>query len=41
MLDGYKEMTLDFVANDPGMTLFHCHQQLQLDFGFITLFDCV
>ncbi|HXZ81261.1 MAG TPA: multicopper oxidase domain-containing protein [Terriglobales bacterium] len=41
MLGGYQEVALDFVANDPGMTLFHCHQQLHMDFGFMTLFDYV
>jgi FtsP/CotA-like multicopper oxidase with cupredoxin domain len=39
MLGGYQEVAFDFVANDPGMTLFHCHQQLHMDFGFMTLFD--
>ncbi len=32
-----EEVTFDFVVNDPGMTLFHCHQQLHMDFGFMTL----
>jgi FtsP/CotA-like multicopper oxidase with cupredoxin domain len=41
MLGGYQEVAFDFVANDPGMTLFHCHQQLHMDFGFMTLFDYV
>ena len=41
MLGGYQEAEIDFVANDPGMTLFHCHQQLHMDFGFMTLFDYV
>jgi FtsP/CotA-like multicopper oxidase with cupredoxin domain len=41
MLGGYQELAFDFVANDPGMTLFHCHQQLHMDFGFMTLFDYV
>jgi FtsP/CotA-like multicopper oxidase with cupredoxin domain len=41
MLGGYQELSFDFVANDPGMTLFHCHQQLHMDFGFMTLFDYV
>jgi len=41
VLGGYQEITFDFVANDPGMTLFHCHQQLHMDFGFMTLFDYV
>ena len=41
MLGGYQETEIDFVANDPGLTLFHCHQQLHMDFGFMTLFDYV
>ena len=39
MLGGYQEAEIDFVANNPGLTLFHCHQQLHMDFGFMTLFD--
>ena len=30
-----------FVADNPGRTLFHCHQQLHMDFGFMALFDYV
>ena len=41
MLGGYQEAEADFVADNPGMTLFHCHQQLHMDFGFMTLFDYV
>ena len=41
MLGGYQESSIDFVADNPGMTLFHCHQQLHMDFGFMTLFDYV
>ncbi len=41
MLGGYQEAEIDFVADDPGMTLFHCHQQLHMDFGFMALFDYV
>lgn len=41
MLGGYQEAEIDFVANDPGLTLFHCHQQMHMDFGFMTLFDYV
>ena len=41
MLGGYQEISVDFVANNPGLTLFHCHQQLHMDFGFMTLFDYV
>jgi FtsP/CotA-like multicopper oxidase with cupredoxin domain len=39
MLPGYGEAEIDFVADNPGSTLFHCHQQLHMDFGFMTLFD--
>lgn len=41
MLAGYQEAEIDFVANNPGLTLFHCHQQLHMDFGFMALFDYV
>jgi FtsP/CotA-like multicopper oxidase with cupredoxin domain len=41
MLGGYQEVAFDFVAHDPSMTLFHFHQQLHMDFGFMTLFDYV
>ena len=41
MLGGYQEAEVDFTADNPGMTLFHCHQQLHMDFGFMTLFDYV
>jgi len=41
MVGGYQEVEVDFSANNPGLTLFHCHQQLHMDFGFMTLFDYV
>ncbi len=41
MLGGYQEAEIDFMADNPGLTLFHCHQQLHMDFGFMTLFDYV
>jgi len=41
MLGGYQAHEIDFVADNPGLTLFHCHQQLHMDFGFMTLFDYV
>ena len=37
----YQEAEVDFVADNPGLTLFHCHQQLHMDYGFMTLFDYV
>jgi FtsP/CotA-like multicopper oxidase with cupredoxin domain len=39
MLGGYQRAEIDFVADNSGLTLFHCHQQLHMDFGFMTLFD--
>jgi FtsP/CotA-like multicopper oxidase with cupredoxin domain len=39
MVGGYQEVEVDFLANNPGLTLFHCHQQLHMDFGFMALFD--
>jgi FtsP/CotA-like multicopper oxidase with cupredoxin domain len=41
MLGGYQEAEVDFVADNPGLTLFHCHQQLHMDFGFMALVDYV
>ena len=41
MTGGYQEMEVDFVADNPGLTLFHCHQQLHMDFGFMALFEYV
>jgi FtsP/CotA-like multicopper oxidase with cupredoxin domain len=29
----------DLVANNPGNTLFHCHQQDHMDSGFMALFQ--
>ena len=39
MLGGYQEVEVDFTADNPGLTLFHCYQQLHMDFGFMTLLD--
>lgn len=41
MLGGYQEAEIDFAADNPGLSLFHCHQQLHMDYGFMTLFDYV
>ena len=37
MLGGFQELEVYFVADNPGPTLFHCHQQLHMDFGFMAL----
>jgi len=39
MLGSFEEVEFDFVADNPGKTLFHCHQQLHMDFGFMALFN--
>jgi FtsP/CotA-like multicopper oxidase with cupredoxin domain len=39
MLGGFQELAFDFVADNPGLSLFHCHQQLHMDFGFMALVD--
>ena len=39
MVGGYQEVDVDFIADNPGLTLFHCHQQLHMDFGFMALFE--
>jgi len=41
MIGGYQEVEVDFTADNPGLTLFHCHQQLHMDYGFMSLFDYV
>jgi len=30
---------VDFVANNPGLTLLHCHIQTHMDFGFMQLLE--
>jgi len=37
MLGGFQEVEFEFVADNPGPTLFHCHQQLHMDFGFMAM----
>jgi FtsP/CotA-like multicopper oxidase with cupredoxin domain len=38
---GFSRVEVDFVADNPGLTLFHCHQNLHMDFGFMRLFEYV
>jgi FtsP/CotA-like multicopper oxidase with cupredoxin domain len=33
-----KVVEAELVADNPGATLFHCHNQMHMDFGFMTLF---
>jgi FtsP/CotA-like multicopper oxidase with cupredoxin domain len=41
MLGGYQTMDIDFTASQLGLSLFHCHMQLHMDFGFMALFECI
>jgi hypothetical protein len=36
-----QDATVDFVPDNPALTLFHGHQQLHVDFGFTSPFDSV
>jgi FtsP/CotA-like multicopper oxidase with cupredoxin domain len=40
MLGGYQSMDIDFLADQPGLSLLHCHQQIHMDFGFMALLRC-
>lgn len=40
MLGGYQSLDFDFTADQPGLSLFHCHQQLHMDYGFMFLLRC-
>jgi FtsP/CotA-like multicopper oxidase with cupredoxin domain len=38
VVPGNGTVEVDFAANNPGATLFHCHNQTHMDFGFMSLF---
>ncbi len=39
LLAAGKKAEVTFTADNPGKTLFHCHQQDHMDSGFMMLFD--
>ncbi len=39
LVKGYRKINVDFTPELTGLTLFHCHQQLHMDYGFKTLFN--
>jgi FtsP/CotA-like multicopper oxidase with cupredoxin domain len=39
MLGGYQSMDIDFVADQPGLSLMHCHQQIHMDYGLMLLLN--
>ena len=39
VVKGFRKIDVDFTAEQTGLTLFHCHQQLHMDYGFKTVFN--
>ncbi len=39
LVPAWKQVEVDFTAENPGLTLFHCHQQFHMDFGFMALME--
>ena len=39
LVKGFKKIEADVTPAMDGLTLFHCHQQLHMDYGFMLLFD--
>jgi Multicopper oxidase len=35
LIKGFSRVDVDFLKDNPGLTLFHCHQNLHMDFGFM------
>jgi FtsP/CotA-like multicopper oxidase with cupredoxin domain len=38
IVPAFGRATVDLIADQPGVTLFHCHIQQHMDFGFMALF---
>ena len=32
-----QTLAVDFIADNPGDSLMHCHQQLHMDYGFMQI----
>lgn len=41
LVKGFRKIEADFTPSVTGLTLFHCHQQLHMDYGFKLLFNVV
>jgi FtsP/CotA-like multicopper oxidase with cupredoxin domain len=39
LVDSQTRAEVEFTADNPGATLFHCHQQNHMDLGFMMLMD--
>jgi FtsP/CotA-like multicopper oxidase with cupredoxin domain len=40
-LQPYQTAEVDFVPSEPGLALFHCHQQMHMEMGFKRLFRVI
>jgi FtsP/CotA-like multicopper oxidase with cupredoxin domain len=36
-VEPYHKVEVDMIANNPGLTLLHCHHQLHMDYGFMQM----
>ena len=41
LVKGFRKISADLVPAMDGLTLFHCHQQLHMDYGFKMLFNVI
>jgi FtsP/CotA-like multicopper oxidase with cupredoxin domain len=41
VLDPMSQTEVSLIASNPGSTLFHCHQQMHMDYGFMALMEYV
>ncbi len=41
MVKGHQKVEVDVTPQMEGLTLFHCHQQLHMDYGFKMMFNVV
>jgi len=39
VVPAWKAVEVDLIADNPGSTLFHCHQQFHMDFGFMAMME--
>lgn len=37
VVPAWKQVEVDLIADNPGLTLFHCHQQFHMDNGFMSM----
>jgi FtsP/CotA-like multicopper oxidase with cupredoxin domain len=41
LVEAKSQVEVELLANNPGPTLFHCHNQMHMDFGFMAMFEYV